>query len=96
MGLEEVVLAPGAKCGASARPSPLPQVSRGLIPPPPSHPFHGPTCSLPQVVERALSTICARFNRSAADPLVAVVRLVGWAHSDDRVAFREMARQLCE
>eukprot|EP00887_Chlorella_sp_A99_P002462 scaffold10.g2462.t1 len=56
---------------------------------------HGSGKSL--VVERALSTVCARYNagRTAADPRVGVVRLVGWAHGDDRVAFREIARQLC-
>lgn len=34
-------------------------------------------------------------NRADDDPLLAVVRLFGWAHSDERIAFREIARQLC-
>ena len=47
-------------------------------------------------VERALATVASRWNTDPADPLVAVVRLVGWAHADERVAFREIARQRCE
>ena len=49
-----------------------------------------------QVVERAVGALCAKWNTNPRDPLVGVVRLLGYAHSDDRVAFREIARQLCE
>lgn len=48
-------------------------------------------------VERALRTLCARHNRGeGAEPSVGVVRLAGWAHAEERTAFRDTARQLCE
>lgn len=34
--------------------------------------------------------------RPPCSPQVAVVRLLGFAHADERVAFREIARQLVE
>lgn len=46
-------------------------------------------------VERALSTLEDRYNKQRADPLVGVIRLVGWAHADERTAFKEVATQLC-
>lgn len=49
------------------------------------------------LVERALRGLCARHNPGAgADPRVGVVRLSGWAHAEERTAFRETALQLCE
>jgi origin recognition complex subunit 4 len=46
-------------------------------------------------VERALTAITAQWNTDASDPLVGIVRLVGWAHAEERTAFKEIARQLC-
>jgi len=46
-------------------------------------------------VERALTAITTQWNTDTADPLVGIVRLVGWAHADERTAFKEIARQLC-
>lgn len=46
-------------------------------------------------VERALTAITTQWNTDSADPLVGIVRLVGWAHADERTAFKEIARQLC-
>jgi len=47
----------------------------------------------------AISRLCSkaqeRWNLDPEDPRVVIVRLSGWAHSDERVAFREIARQLC-
>lgn len=43
-----------------------------------------------------MGAIHAKWNTNSRDPLVCVVRLLGYAHADDRVAFREIARQLCE
>lgn len=56
-----------------------------------------PTCAgtCAQLVERTLGSLCARFNAAGASPRVGVVRLSGLAHAADRVAFREIARQLC-
>ena len=48
-----------------------------------------------QAVERVLRELRERFNTAGAVPRVVVVRLTGLAHSEDRVAFREAARQLC-
>ncbi|RMZ52195.1 hypothetical protein APUTEX25_001585, partial [Auxenochlorella protothecoides] len=48
-------------------------------------------------VERALRTLCAWHNwGEGAEPSVGVVRLAGWAHAEERTAFRDTARQLCE
>jgi len=46
-------------------------------------------------VERALTSITTQWNTDPVDPLVGIVRLVGWAHADERTAFKEIARQLC-
>ena len=49
---------------------------------------------------KAVSRICnqaqEKWNTSPDDPRVGIVKLSGWAHSDERSAFREIARQLCE
>lgn len=47
-------------------------------------------------VECALAAVAARYNTNVRDPIIGAVRLVGWAHADERTAFRELARQLCE
>lgn len=49
----------------------------------------------PQVVERALAELQARFKAAAGGPVVGVVRLSGLVHTDERAAFQEIARQLC-
>jgi len=46
-------------------------------------------------MERAIAKVCQEYNTDPADSLVGVVRLVGWLHGDERVAFKEIARQLC-
>jgi hypothetical protein len=48
-----------------------------------------------QVVERTLKDLCTKYNTVADSPRVGVVRLTGLVHNADRVAFREIARQLC-
>lgn len=48
-----------------------------------------------QVVERAVAELQRQCNRDADNPRVGVVRLAGLLHADERVAFREIARQLC-
>ncbi|KAK9808720.1 hypothetical protein WJX72_002488 [[Myrmecia] bisecta] len=48
------------------------------------------------VIQRALSDLHKRFNTDPASPQVGFVRLTGLAHTEDRSAFREIARQLCE
>lgn len=48
-----------------------------------------------QVVERVLGQLAADVNRDAACPALGVVRLNGVVHAEERVAFREIARQLC-
>jgi hypothetical protein len=47
------------------------------------------------MVERALSSLEAAWGGDPLDPALAVVRLRGLSHSDERVAFQEAARQLC-
>ena len=42
-----------------------------------------------------LGQLQARFNTNPGSPVVGVVRLSGLVHAADRVAFREIARQLC-
>ncbi len=46
-------------------------------------------------VERALTRICNTFNTDPKDPAVAVVRLSGLVHADERSMCRNMSRQLC-
>lgn len=47
----------------------------------------------------AVSRICKKvsnlWNSGSEEPRIGIVRLSGWAHSDERVAFKEIARQLC-
>lgn len=47
-------------------------------------------------IERALDQISSQWNTDPEDPLVGIVRLYGWAHHEERVAFKEIARQLCD
>lgn len=48
-----------------------------------------------QVMERVLAQLETKFNTSPGNPVLAVVRLTGLAHTEDVAAFREIARQLC-
>ncbi|KAI3431512.1 hypothetical protein D9Q98_004562 [Chlorella vulgaris] len=48
------------------------------------------------MTERALAQLEARWNTTPRDPAVGVIRLTGLAHADERTAFREIARQLCD
>lgn len=49
----------------------------------------------PQVVERAVAELLARFNTVPGSPVIGIVRLAGLVHTDERIAFQEIARQLC-
>lgn len=42
-----------------------------------------------------MAELDAKYNTNPDSPVVGVVRLNGLVHSVDRVAFREIARQLC-
>ena len=46
-------------------------------------------------MERLVRELCEMYNKAAESPTVGVVRLSGLVHSLERVAFREIARQLC-
>jgi hypothetical protein len=48
-----------------------------------------------QVVNRVLAELDTHYNPDKASPVVGFVRLSGLAHADERIAFREIARQLC-
>jgi hypothetical protein len=48
-----------------------------------------------QVVERVMRDLQHKYNVDSRSPVVGIVRLTGLMHADDRVAFREAARQLC-
>ena len=48
-----------------------------------------------QVVGRAVQELVQKYNTNAASPTVGIVQLNGLIHSEERVAFREIARQLC-
>jgi len=48
-----------------------------------------------QVIERVLAELQRRQNTDPANPTLGVVRLAGLLHTDERTAFREIARQLC-
>lgn len=61
----------------------------------PSRP-HAPPPFAPQVTERALAALQARFNTDPRDPVVGVVRLSGLAHAQEVAAFKEASRQLCQ
>lgn len=49
-----------------------------------------------QVVHRVLTQLKAKYNTDESTPIVGFVRLTGLAHTEDVVAFREIARQLCK
>lgn len=49
-----------------------------------------------QVVHRVLAELKAKYNTDESKPVVGFVRLTGLAHTEDVVAFREIARQLCK
>ena len=72
--------------------------AQGREPTPPAHAveLHSPSPSCcAQLVERVVAGLTAKFNRAEASPTLGVVRLSGLVHAADRVAFREVARQLC-
>lgn len=49
-----------------------------------------------QLVERSIASVCAAHNtEGSTNRVVGVVRLSGILHLDERVAFMEIARQLC-
>lgn len=48
-----------------------------------------------QVVERTVAQLCTKYNTNPESPVVGVVRLTGLLHGAERVAFREIACQLC-
>jgi origin recognition complex subunit 4 len=48
-----------------------------------------------QLVGRAVQELVQKYNTNAASPTVGIVQLNGLIHSEERVAFREIARQLC-
>lgn len=48
------------------------------------------------MLERVLYELTTKFNTAPENPLVGVVRLTGFVHTEERVAFREIARQLCQ
>lgn len=49
-----------------------------------------------QAVERVLHRICTAHNTNPSDPAVAIVRLSGLVHADERSMCRDMSRQLCK
>ena len=49
-----------------------------------------------QVLQRVLAELDTKYNIHEGKPVVGVVRLTGLAHTEDVVAFREIARQLCK
>ena len=48
-----------------------------------------------QVVGRALQELLQKYNHNPASPAVGIVSLSGLLHSEEKTAFREIARQLC-
>lgn len=48
-----------------------------------------------QIVERIAASLMAKYNTEATNPRVAFVRLTGLLHTEERAAFKEIARQLC-
>lgn len=48
------------------------------------------------VVHRVLAELKAKYNTDESRPVIGFVRLTGLAHTEDVVAFREIARQLCK
>ena len=49
-----------------------------------------------QVVQRVLADLDSRHNTEQGKPVLGVVQLTGLAHTEDVVAFKEIARQLCK
>ena len=49
-----------------------------------------------QVVQRVLAELNEKYNLDQTRPVIGFVRLTGLAHTEDVVAFREIARQLCK
>ncbi|CAL5218398.1 g73 [Coccomyxa viridis] len=47
------------------------------------------------VVGRTLQELLQKFNQNPASPTVGIVSLSGLLHSEEKTAFREIARQLC-
>jgi len=47
-------------------------------------------------MQRVLNELEAKYNVHEGKPTVGIVRLTGLAHTEDVVAFREIARQLCK
>ena len=54
-------------------------------------------CGKTLAVERALAVASAKYNgqMNAQKKPLSIVRLVGWAHSESKIGFQEIARQLC-
>ncbi|GMH40715.1 hypothetical protein BSKO_08619 [Bryopsis sp. KO-2023] len=52
-------------------------------------------CGKTLAVERAVEHVTSKHNSMTDSPMVGVVRLNGIFHSNDRTAFKEIARQLC-
>ena len=50
---------------------------------------------MPQMLERVLADLEQRCNAQQDLPSLAVVRLSGLVHNEDRTAFQDIARQLC-
>ncbi len=48
------------------------------------------------MMQRVLTELEAKYNVHEGKPTVGIVRLTGLAHTEDVVAFREIARQLCK
>ena len=53
-------------------------------------------CLLVQVIQRVLAGLEGRYNTERGRPVLGVVQLTGLAHTEDVVAFKEIARQLCK
>ena len=49
-----------------------------------------------QMLERVLADLDQRCNSSQDLPSLAVVRLSGLVHAEERTAFQDIARQLCQ
>ena len=49
-----------------------------------------------QAVERAVLDLQEKYNVSSTATRVAIVRLSGLVHTEEQVAFRAIARQLCK
>lgn len=49
-----------------------------------------------QVVQRVLTDLESKHNTEQGVPVIGVVQLTGLVHTEDVVAFKEIARQLCK